>query len=120
MTAGTKSLTLVLVLVLTVAPAVAVAACSQAMSGMSDYEMVGMVMPPVGPSFSEMPDVSCCVFAPAEIASSWLPQANATAALVDLGSVLPEPSPQEREHILAPAFLSGTPPTQARLCVFLI
>jgi len=50
---GAKSLTVALVLVLIIVPAVALASCSQAMSGMSDSEMVGMVMPPPDTSVSE-------------------------------------------------------------------
>src|SRR6185437_7530004 len=64
MTTRTKSLTIALALVLTVAPAFALASCSQDIAGMHS-EMVGMVMPPAGLSFSEMPSFTCCVFAPA-------------------------------------------------------
>ena len=105
-------MTIALALVLTVAPAFALASCSQNIAGMHS-EMVGMVMPPAGLSFSEIPSVTCCVFAPAEITSSWITQADASALAINIGVALPEYLPQDQEPVLSPAFLAETPPTQA-------
>jgi hypothetical protein len=120
MTTGAKSLTVALVLVLIVVPAVALASCSQDMAGMSDTQMVGMVMPPPGTSVSETPNASCCIFAPAEITSSWLPLFDSAATVVDFGATSPHYFPQHGEAVYASSFVTATPPTQATLCVFLI
>jgi len=110
-----------LALVLVVVPAMALGSCQQDMPGMSDSDMVGMMMSPSGTYVSALPNVSCCVFVPAEItASSWLPESDSAAAIVPSGSVPSQDFTSITETISTPSFLAATPPTQAILCVFLI
>src|ERR1051326_2478869 len=80
-----KSVAVALALVLLVIPAAALTSCSQgmSMSGGSDSDMQGMVMPPVDTAVSAQPNGMCCVVLPAELKAAWLPKGDSpTAALI--------------------------------------
>jgi len=117
-----KSVSVALALLLLVIPTVALASCSQGMrmSGVSDSDMMGMAMPPIGASVSAQPNGTCCVVVPAELKSAWLPKPDSpTAALITVPT-LPQSSATIPRTVAALTLPAATPPTQAFLCVFLI
>jgi len=117
-----KSAAVALTLVLLVIPTVALASCSQGMrmSGASDSDMMGMAMPPIGAAASQQPNEMCCIVAPAELTSPWLPKSDSPTVALIATPMLPQSSATTPRTAAAPTLPAATHPSQAFLCVFLI